>query len=290
VKVLVTGAGGMLAQALLPVLEASGHPVLALTRADADISRVDALAQPIRSFRPDWVVNLAAFTRVDDCERQIDEAFRVNAIAARSVAVIAAAAGVPLMTISTDYVFDGEGKRPYRESDAPGPRSVYGRSKLAGEQAVREVQPRHQIVRTAWLYGHGGRNFVDTILEKARAGEALRVVDDQRGSPTYAADLADGLLRLLNAGQFGTYHVTNSGDCTWYDLAVYVLDRAGVRVEVTRTDSASFPRPAPRPAYSVLDNQRYEQVTRHRMPSWQDAVDRYLGIGAASARGVERRA
>jgi dTDP-4-dehydrorhamnose reductase len=287
-RALITGGGGMLAQALVPALEGAGHQVLALSRRDADVAQSGSLEHPIRVFQPDWLVNLAAFTKVDECEAQADSAYLVNAMGARNAAQTASVAEIPILTVSTDYVFDGESTRPYREYDPPGPRSVYGASKLAGELAVRELHPRHLIVRTAWLYGRGGSNFVDTILRKARAGEALRVVDDQRGSPTSTTDLADGLLRLMAAGQFGTYHCTNSGDCTWYELAVYLLDRAGVRVDIKSTDSTALARPAPRPSYSVLSNLLFEHVTGHRMPHWQQAVDRHLGVPSRDPRGAVR--
>jgi dTDP-4-dehydrorhamnose reductase len=153
--------------------------------------------------------------------------------------------------------------------------------------AVREVTSRHVIVRTAWLYGHGGTNFVDTILARARKGEPLRVVDDQRGSPTSTSDLAQALLKLAGAGQYGTYHCTNAGECTWHDLAVHALARAGLAAPIERIDSATLARPARRPAYSVLSNLMFEHVTGHRMAHWQDAVDRYLGGGAVAPRATE---
>jgi dTDP-4-dehydrorhamnose reductase len=266
----------MLAQALIPLLESRGHTVRGLARADADVTDLEVLGPQVAAFRPDWVAHLAAYTKVDDCESHPEDAFRVNELGARNAAVAAAAAGAAVLAISSDYVFDGAGTRPYLEDDQAAPRSVYGESKWAGEQAVRTSQPRHAIVRTSWLYGHGGPNFVDTVLRKGRAGEPLRVVDDQRGSPTWTRDLAEGLARLMEAGAFGTFHCTNSGDATWYDLAALVLERAGLRTSLERTNTASFPRPARRPAYSVLDNRRFERVTGSSLPPWQDAVARYL--------------
>ena len=283
-RIAVTGAGGLLAHALRPALEAAGHAVLALGKGDVDVTRLDALGRALEGFRPDWVAHLAAFTRVDECEGRADHAFLVNALGARNAALAALACGAGLLSISTDYVFDGTAKAPYREYDAPGPRSVYGASKWAGEQAVREIQPRHLIVRSAWLYGPGGANFVDTILARARAGDPLRVVDDQRGSPTYTHDLAAGLVRLLGSGQLGTFHCTNAGACSWYDLAAHALGRAGLAVTIDRTDTASFPRPARRPLFSVLDNQWFERATGAPLPSWQDALDRYLAVPAAARR------
>jgi dTDP-4-dehydrorhamnose reductase len=284
VRIAVTGAGGLLAHALRPGLEGAGHAVLALRKSDADVTRLEALNRALEGFRPDWVAHLAAFTRVDECEGRPDHAFLVNALVARNAALASVACGAGLLSISTDYVFDGTAKEPYREYDAVGPRSVYGASKWAGEQAVREIQPRHLIVRSAWLYGPGGTNFVDSILAKARAGEPLRVVDDQRGAPTYTHDLAAGLIRLLGTGQLGTFHCTNAGACSWYDLAAYALRRAGLTPALERTDTASFPRPARRPAYSVLDTQWFERATGAPLPPWQDGVDRYIDAAALARR------
>jgi dTDP-4-dehydrorhamnose reductase len=273
----------MLARALLPALESAGHQVRALNRQQADVTSLKPLRAAIEPFAPQWVVHLAAFTRVDDCERDPDLAFRVNGLGARNAALAAAACDAAVLAISTDYVFDGRATRPYREYDPIGPLSVYGRSKWAGEQAVREVAPRHVIVRTSWLYGAGGTNFVDSILRKARHSEPLSVVDDQRGSPTWTEDLARGLVGLIAAAEYGTYHCTNRGDCTWHELAEHVVARAGHDTPVLRISTRELARPATRPAYSVLDGSWCEHVTGHRMPHWKDAVDRYLARGPAGA-------
>jgi dTDP-4-dehydrorhamnose reductase len=273
----------MLARALRPLLESAGHDVLALD-ATVDVTRLDAVRAALAGSRPDWIFHLAAFTRVDECESRADHAYLVNGLGARNAALAAAELGAAVLMVSTDYVFDGRSNRPYREYDAVGPQTVYGASKWAGEQATRDLNPRHLVVRTAWLYGRGGPNFPDTILERARSGQPLRVVDDQRGSPTWTEDLAPALVRLVESGQFGTYHVTSSGDCTWYEFARHLLARAGIEAAVTPTDTVTFDRPARRPAYSVLSNLLYEHVTGHRMPSWRDAADRYLAsLATASA-------
>ena len=198
-RIAVTGAAGMLGRALLPRLESAGHEVRPLRRDQADVTSFPALRAAIEPFSPQWVIHLAAFTRVDDCERESALAFQVNGLGARNAALAAEVCGAAVLLISTDYVFDGRGTRPYREYDPAGPLSVYGKSKWAGEQALREVAPRHVIVRTAWLYGAGGANFVDSILRKARHGEPLEVVDDQRGSPTWTGDLSRALVRLVEA-------------------------------------------------------------------------------------------
>lgn len=286
-RVLVTGAAGMLGQAVMPALAAAGHEARGGDLPGLDVTRLEALAAAAGEFRPDWILHLAALTKVDDCESRSDEAFRVNGLGARNAALAAEGCGAALLALSTDYVFDGTATAPYTEEATAAPASVYGASKWAGEQAVRAVTPRHAIVRTSWLFGPGGPNFVDTILARARTGQGLRVVDDQRGSPTFTRDLAQGLLRLLEAGTFGTYHCTNSGDCTWYDLAAHALACAGLDAPLERTDTASFPRPARRPAYSVLSNGRFESVTGWRMPPWQDAVRRHLEA-TAGANGRDR--
>jgi dTDP-4-dehydrorhamnose reductase len=275
-NVAITGAGGMLARALGPALAAAGHDVTALDRATVDVTQLEALRAALAARPPAWIFHLAAFAKVDECESRADHAYLVNGLGARNAALIAAEMGAAVLMVSTDYVFDGRSDRPYREYDPTAPRTVYGASKRAGEQATRDMNPRHLIVRTAWLYGRGGPNFPDTILERARSGQPLRVVDDQRGSPTWTEDLAPALVRLAETGQYGTYHCTSSEDCTWYEFARHLIARAGIEAAVTRTDTASFGRPAPRPAYSVLSNLLYEHVTGHRMPSWRDAADRYL--------------
>ena len=286
-KVVVTGAGGMLGRSVMTALAAAGHEAVGLARQDADVTRPETLRHPLKALGPDWVFHLAAFTRVDDCETRADHAHLVNGLGARNVAQAAGEAGAAVLAVSTDYVFAGESTRPYREYDPVGPRSVYGASKLAGEMAVREVTARHIIVRSAWLYGRGGNNFVDTILARARAAEPLRVVDDQRGSPTSTTDLAEALVKLASVGQYGTFHCTNGGDCTWHELAVHILARAGIESKVARIDSLALGRPAPRPGYSVLSNLMFEHVTGHRMAHWQAAVDRYLDSGGALRRAHE---
>jgi dTDP-4-dehydrorhamnose reductase len=280
VKVLITGAAGMLAQALMPALERAGHAVVAPPEAECDVTDLEALVRIARAAQPDWVFHLAAFTRVDDCETQVDRAFLVNGLGSRNAALAAAEADAAVLALSTDYVFGGESSRPWREHDPAAPRSVYGASKWAGEEAVREVHPRHLVVRTAWLYGAGGPNFPDTIMARARSGQPLRVVDDQRGSPTWTEDLAPALVTLAERGEFGTCHCTSEGDCTWHEFASHLVVKAGLAVEVLRTDSASFGRPAPRPAYSVLDMTWFRHVSGRRMPHWRDAADRYLEVVA----------
>lgn len=286
-RVLITGWGGMLARAVNSALVARNHspawPVGPSAHdPSADITNPTAFRALADLLRPDWIFNLAAMTKVDDCESNQTRAYAVNGIGAKIVAESAAAVDARVLQISTDYVFPGKSERPYREDDATGPLSVYGKSKLMGEQAVREAAPDgHVIVRTAWLYGAGGANFVDTILRKARAGEPLKVVDDQRGSPTWTADLAQALITLMEREARGTFHCTSSGDCTWFDFAAAILELSGARTSLERTDTESLARPAPRPRYSVLDCGKFEHATGAAMPQWREALRRYLASGAA---------
>jgi dTDP-4-dehydrorhamnose reductase len=275
-RALVTGAGGMLGQALCAALRQEGHDVHAVPHAEADVTDISALRHAAGSPALHYVFHLAALTRVDECEGRPDDAFRVNGLGARNAALVAAERGASVLYVSTDYVFDGRARSPYREYDPTAPLSVYGASKLAGEQAVREVTPRHFIVRTSWLFGPGGPNFVDSVLQRAEAGETLRVVDDQRGSPTFTADLAPALERIAVSELYGTYHVTNRGECTWHELAARVLERRAPGARLEKITSAALGRPAVRPAYSVLSNLFYEASLGPPLPDWQDALERHL--------------
>jgi dTDP-4-dehydrorhamnose reductase len=274
VKVLVTGAGGMLAQEVVPALTAAGHAVTPLR--DLDVTRADDVRKAVWHAGPAWVVHLAAYTDVDGCEARPEHAMNVNGEGAGHVARAAAEAGAAILAMSSDYVFPGDDPRPWNENDPTGPLSAYGRSKLAGEQAVRAANPRHAIVRTAWLYGRGGKNFVDTLRARALAGGPLAVVDDQHGSPTWTRDLAGALVALIAKGVVGTFHATNAGACTWHEFALEICALAGVDLPVARISSADLARPAKRPAFSVLDNARLVQAIGHPLPHWRDALARYL--------------
>lgn len=254
---LVTGAAGMLGTDLGRLLDEREIAWQGLDRGDLDLLDPRAVEQVVGGH--EVVVNCAAWTAVDDAETHESEAFEVNAVAAAHVARAARRTGAWVVHLSTDYVFAGDATRPYPEDAAPAPRSAYGRTKLAGEWAVRAEAPeRHHVVRTAWLYGAHGTCFPTTIVRLARERGSLRVVDDQVGQPTWTHDLADLILRLVQTGApAGTWHATSSGEVSWCDFAREVVAAAGMSPElVTATDSASFPRPAPRPAYSVLGHDR----------------------------------
>ena len=279
-KVVVTGGDGMLAQAFARTAAEQGHEAVRLGRRALDVTDAAAVDAAIASARPDAVLHCAAYTNVDDAELNEEEAFAVNANGAANVARAAARARAWFVYPSTDYVFAGTKDRPYRADDATDPLNAYGRSKLAGEQAASRFAEHHLIVRPSGLYGAGGRNFVGTILQRARTGEPLRVVNDQQGSPTWTRDVANVVFRLLEAGApAGVYHACNTGVTTWYGLACAALQLAGVETLVTPVTTAEFPRRANRPSYSVLDCSETTALVGQMRP-WRAA------LAAAIAEGV----
>ena len=287
-KVLVTGANGMLGLDLCAELETAGHTVV---RADAsvrdgltvpawvpiDVTDTRQIKECILYHQPDAVIHAAAYTDVDGCERNPDLAYRVNALGTWNVAAVCGAHNITLVYISTDFVFDGAKQTPYTEFDAPHPLSHYGASKLAGERYVASLCPRHFIVRTSWLFGIHGKNFPDTILRKAATLPEIGVVCDQFGSPTYAPDLSRTLLSLLESPLYGTYHVTNSGHCNWYEFAVKAVELAGLKnVEVKPMPAEHWPSPTQRPAYSVLRHYALELQGRDNLPPWTQALAQFV--------------
>jgi dTDP-4-dehydrorhamnose reductase len=281
VKVLVTGAGGLLAQAVRSALRAGRHDVVALGHAQLDVCDARATRAAVTLTAPDAVVHCAAYTRVDDAETDEAAAFAVNADGTLNVAAACAAVGARLLYPSTDYVFDGRATTPYPPTAPTAPLNAYGRSKLAGEAAAREAGG-YLIVRTSWLYGSGGSNFVSTVLRRARAGEQLEIVQDQHGAPTWTRDIATVMTRLLELEvSAGVYHATNRGATTWYDLASRALHAAGVNGTIRPVLTADRPRPAQRPAYSVLDCRATESLTGP-LPHWRAALDSAIAAGALS--------
>jgi dTDP-4-dehydrorhamnose reductase len=277
-KLLITGAAGQLGQALVECGGRQGWEVVATDVPELDITDPQAVWGELSRQRPEVVINAAAATRVDDLESDPDEALRVNALGPRNLAVACRRLGIKLVHLSTDYVFDGAKPGPYVEWDATGPLSVYGRSKLLGEEWVRQQCPDHFIVRTAWLYGLPGPNFVTAILARARnlvPGGELKVVHDQRGTPTSTLALAPQLLALAATEAFGTYHATCQGETTWYEFACLILAAAGITVRVTPCTTEEFPRPAPRPANSILANRLLQVAGLDCMPAWQTAYQQF---------------
>ena len=275
VHILVTGATGMLGTDVVDVL--SAHNVSALSRAELDIENADAVLSAVAGH--DVVINTAAYTRVDDAESHEDVAFGVNASGAENLAVAAREVGARLIHLSTDYVFNGSATSPYAEATPRDPISAYGRTKAAGEELVLAAHADGTaIVRTAWLYGERGPNFVDTMLRLSNERETLQVVDDQRGQPTWSRDLANRIADLVNAGvPSGVFHGTNAGETTWFGLARRVFELSGLDPErVQPTDSSAFVRPAPRPQYSVLGHDSWATIVMRPMRAGDDALFDYL--------------
>ena len=273
-RLLVTGAAGMLGTDV--VAAGSGHDVVALTRADLDITNAEAVRAAVRDSRPDAVINCAAWTNVDLAETEEAQATLINGDGAGHLAAAAAEAGAHIVHVSTDYVFDGAATSPYLEDAPTGPIGAYGRSKLAGERAVQAAAPTsHSIVRTAWVFGPHGKNFVDTMLKLAATRDELTVVDDQLGCPTYTGHLATALITIAEQRSNGLLHVAGGGQCTWRDLAVATFAAAGLDVTVHPTTTAAFGAPAPRPAYSVLGSTRSDAPA---LPSWQDGLNAHLTL------------
>lgn len=270
-KLLIAGAAGQLGQALIKEAAREGLEPVVTDVGELDITEAQSVERHLARYRPEVVVNAAAATRVDDLEQEQDLAMQVNALGPRNLAVACRRLGAKLIHISSDYVFDGTKEGPYLEWDTPRPQSVYGWSKLLGEELVRQQCPDHFIVRTAWLYGLPGPNFITAILGKARQGQALKVVSDQRGTPTSALALAPQLLALARTEAFGTYHATCQGETTWYDFAVLILKTAGLTVPVIPCSTAEYPRPAKRPANSVLANRLLQLQGLDLMPRWETA-------------------
>ena len=272
-KAMIFGATGLLGKALMR--EWSGDEVVGLSSRDVDIRDGERVREVVRKNGPDWIVLSAAYTDVDGCESNPDKAFAVNRDGAVHVAAAARETGSRMMFLSSDYVFDGKSKTPYETEDPRNPQSVYGRSKAEAEVRLLEALPDCCIARTSWLFGVGGKCFPDTILKLAASRPALDVVNDQRGCPTYAGDLANAIVDLCHKNASGIVHVTNAGDCSWFEFAQEIVKDAGLSTEVRPVSSQQMSRPAPRPAYSVLSPASL-RVCGVEMPEWKDALRRYL--------------
>jgi len=280
VKILITGAEGMLGADLRKALAPEHELTLTDIVGDAmplDITDADRTSAVIAERRPDLVIHAAAYTDVDGCERDPDRAFLVNSDGTRNVAAACRQIGAAIVYVSTDFVFDGEKGEPYTEADTPNPINHYGASKLAGENHVRDLCPQHFIVRTAWLYGERGRSFPRTIINAAKARNELRVIADQIGSPTFTADLSLAVRDLIADPCCGTYHITNKGSCSWYELAVRTLAFAGMNdVEVKPIKSEDWPSPTRRPACSVLSHLALERLGRDNLRGWEEALKDFV--------------
>ena len=270
---MIIGATGLLGKALTH--EWRGDEVVGLGSRDVDIRDADKVREVVESHRPDWIVLAAAYTNVDECESHPDLALAVNRDGAVNVAQAAKQTGAKLLFLSSDYVFDGKKTSPYEAEDLRDPQSVYGRSKAEAEVRLLEVLPECCIARTSWLFGTGGKCFPDTILKLAASRPALDVVNDQRGCPTYSVDLSRAIVQLCRSHASGIVHVTNAGECSWFDFAREIVKGGGLATEIRPVSSQQMARPAPRPAYSVLSP---KSLLRYgvTVPTWQDALQRYL--------------
>lgn len=275
-KVIVTGANGQLGRAINELY--AGNPEYELINTDVgelDITNVDKVLEFVRGIRPYAIINCAAYTAVEACENEEDLAFRINAIGPRNLSIASQETGAKLMHVSTDYVFDGNGHRPYLETDPVYPQGAYGRTKLAGENFVKEFCHKHYIVRTAWLYGDG-KNFVKTMLRLAETNDKVRVVKDQVGSPTSAAELAKAIAYLLPTDNYGLFHGTCEGDCSWAQFTEEIFRLAGKSTTVEAITSEEYGAAVKRPAYSILENYMLKMTTDFMFSDWHDAIAEYL--------------
>jgi len=286
-KIMVTGSRGMLGTDLLNLLQVRQHQPIECDLHNCDILNLAQLDAFVAAQRPAVIIHAAAYTNVDQAETDQAAAARLNATGAQHVATVAQRYHARVVYLSTDYVFDGTQTTPYTETDAPCPQTVYGKTKLQGEQHIQRIcgldeasptaAPNFLIVRTAWLYGVHGKNFVKAILQRAQQGEPLRVVNDQTGAPTYTQDLAQGILALIECQAGGIVHVTNRGSCTWYDFARAILNVAHLtETPIYPISTAELQRPAPRPRYSVLATAKFERLTGHTLRPWQDGLHAYF--------------
>jgi dTDP-4-dehydrorhamnose reductase len=272
--ILVTGAKGMLGTDLCAELSAQ-HQVTGVDLGDFDLAHKEAV-EAIADLNPQLVVHCAAMTNVDGCETDPDRAYLVNGLGTRHAALACQKLDIPMLYISTDFVFDGTKREPYYEWDSPNPLGHYGRSKLAGETEVRSLLNKYYIVRTSWLYGPNGKNFVASILIKAGETGQVKVVDDQTGSPTYTRDLCNALSLLIQSNLYGTYHLSNSGSCNWYQFAKTAMEYAGIKAEISPIKSHEYPTPTKRPVYSVLNNFAWNKEFKTPLRHWEEGLKDYI--------------
>lgn len=275
-KIIVTGCNGQLGRAVNKLYARGGNYELVNTDVgELDITNIDEVMTFVRGIKPYAIINCAAHTGVDACETEVDKAYRINAIGARNLSIAATETDAKLIHISTDYVFDGKGTRPYTEFDAVGPQGMYGKTKLAGENFVRQFADRYFIIRTAWLYGDG-KNFVKTMLRLSETNDKVRVVKDQVGSPTSADELAKAIAYLLPTENYGLFHGTCEGDCSWAQFTEEIFRLAGKKTVVEPITTEEFGAAAPRPAYSILENYMFKLTSDFMFADWHDAIAEYM--------------
>ncbi|MDD9266603.1 dTDP-4-dehydrorhamnose reductase [Paenibacillus sp. GCM10023248] len=274
-KITVTGANGQLGQDVVKIL-GQHHVVHGLGREQLDITNELQCLEAVESLQPDVIIHSAAYTAVDLAETEEDMAYKINAMGTRNLAVAAERVGAKLCYISTDYVFDGTAAIPYREYDNTNPQSIYGKSKRAGELLVQSLSTKYFIVRTSWVYGVNGANFVKTMLKLAQDRDTLKVVNDQFGSPTYTVDLANFLDELVQTERYGIYHASNSGVCSWFDFASAIFEESGKQVKVLPCSTEEFPRPAPRPKYSAMEHLAIRTNEFEDLRPWREGLKAFL--------------
>ena len=278
-KILITGCNGQLGRAINRMYKSDSSVELINTDvAELDITSIDKTVKLVREVKPDAIINCAAHTAVDACETDQDNAFKINAIGPRNLSIAATQAGAKMIHISTDYVFDGKANRPYLETDMTNPQGVYGRTKLAGENFVKEFADRYFIIRTAWLYGDGN-NFVKTMLKLSETRDKVSVVSDQVGSPTSTRELAKMIACLLPTDNYGLFHGTCEGSCSWADFAKEIFRLSGRNTEVEYITTDQYPTPTVRPAYSILENYMLKMTTQFSFADWEEAIKIYIGSG-----------
>lgn len=287
-RILISGANGQLGKELTRILNTGfaeiGEIPCTLKNADIintdvdnlDITNINDVLSFVENERPQVIINCSAFTNVDLCETDKDTAFNVNSLGPRNLAIAAQKVNTKLIHISTDYVFSGDGNEPYCEYDICNPQSIYGKTKYLGEQYVKEFCSKYFTVRTSWLYGYEGNNFVKTIMNLAEQRESIKVVNDQRGNPTNANDLAYHILKLVDSNEYGIYHCTGNGECSWYDFACKIVEYSNINCEVMPCTTEEFPRPAKRPSYSSLNNMMLKNTIGDKMRFWQDALKNFI--------------
>lgn len=289
-KILITGAGGQLASEIEKILldkkcsigeideKFLNCNVICLDKSSLDISDLNQVDKKLKELMPDIIINCAAYTNVDGCESNKDLAFKVNSLGPRNIAMIAQNIGAKVVHISTDYVYSGEGDTPFCEYDMVNPISVYGRTKLLGDEYVKNFCDKYFIVRTSWVYGTKGKNFVYTIMNRAKELGKLKVVNDQFGSPTNCEDLAYHILKIMNTEEYGIYNCTGNGICTWYDFASKIIEFSNIKCDITPCKTGEFKTVAKRPAYSYLDNMMIRNTVGDEMRNWEEALREFISI------------
>jgi dTDP-4-dehydrorhamnose reductase len=275
-RILVTGAEGQLGSDLVSCLHSLGYRVFGMGKSKLDITNEDEVYEVVSLIKPNIIVHCAAYTQVDAAESQPDMAFLINGIGTRNIAIAAESIKAKLVYISTDYVFDGLSTTPYHEFSSVSPINIYGNSKLAGENLVRDFHSKFFIIRTSWVFGVNGHNFIKTMLSLSKEKDQLKVVSDQVGCPTYTVDLSKCIVQIMETNKYGIYHVSNSGSCSWYELAKELFQQTNINVNILPCTTEEFPRPAKRPKNSVLDHMSLRINNFDVMPHWKNALNRYL--------------